>query len=76
MKILVLCLSLLTLTETAFAKSKNKKKKSKAKAARVSKKLSREDAKELCLINKGASSPDDEILKCTEKTMKAGKFVD
>lgn len=72
-KMFILCLTLLSLNDSAFAKSPSKnKKKSKARTA----KLSKEDAKELCLINKGASIPDEEIEKCTVKTIKAGKFVD
>jgi len=72
MKILVLCLSLLVINEAAFAKTKKHKKKvQSAKTTR----LSKEDAKELCLTNEGASISNEKLENCIQKTMKAGKFV-
>lgn len=71
MKIILLCLSLLTINEAALAKTKNKKKSRAAKTTR----LSKEDAKELCLTNEGASITDEKLESCIAKTMKAGKFV-
>jgi len=35
----------------------------------------KEDAKELCLTNEGASITDEKLESCIAKTMKAGKFV-
>jgi len=70
-KIILLCLSLLTINEAALAKTKNKKKSRAAKTTR----LSKEDAKELCLTNEGASITDEKLESCIAKTMKAGKFV-
>ncbi len=78
MKIFFLCLLLLNFSENAFAKSKQKSKKNaKSKTSQTPKaaKLTKDDAKELCLINNGASISDKELDSCTEKTMKAGKFV-
>lgn len=72
MKIILLCLSLLTINQAALAKTKNHKKKSRA--AKTTR-LSKEDAKELCLTNEGASITDEKLESCIVKTMKAGKFV-
>jgi len=71
-KIILLCLSLLTINEAALAKTKKNKKKSRA--AKTTR-LSKEDAKELCLTNEGASITDEKLESCIAKTMKAGKFV-
>jgi len=65
-KIILLCLSLLTINEAALAKTKNKKKSRAAKTTR----LSKEDAKELCLTNEGASITDEKLESCIAKTMR------
>lgn len=62
MKIFLIASALLVTMSAAQAKTKHKKAK-----------LSREDAKELCLSTKGAEISKKELKKCTSKAMRTGK---
>lgn len=62
MKHLLLASALLMSLNVAHAKKSPKKAK-----------LSREDAKELCLTSKGAEISKKELKKCVSKAMRTGK---
>ena len=62
MKHLLLASALLMSINIAHAKKAPKKAK-----------LSKEDAKELCLTTKGAELPKKELKKCVAKAMRTGK---
>lgn len=63
MKHLILATALLFSFNNAFAAKKTQKKM----------KLSKVDAKELCLTSKGASVAKKELNKCIKKAMRTGK---